>query len=80
MKIQSVETFGNSDVALARVLTDDGAEGWGQVAPYHADSRRKSSTGKSRRTRSVGTHSTSSRWWTRSPNGSTTASAVSTLD
>jgi L-alanine-DL-glutamate epimerase-like enolase superfamily enzyme len=37
VKIQSVESFGNRDVALVRVLTDDGAEGWGQVAPYHAD-------------------------------------------
>ena len=37
MKIVSVESFGNADVALIRVRTDDGAEGWGQVAPYHAD-------------------------------------------
>lgn len=37
MKIQSVESFGNADVALVRVRTDDGAEGWGQVAPYNAD-------------------------------------------
>jgi L-alanine-DL-glutamate epimerase-like enolase superfamily enzyme len=37
MRIVSVETFGNPDVALVRVRTDDGAEGWGQVAPYHAD-------------------------------------------
>lgn len=36
MRIASVDTFGLPDVALVRVLTDDGAEGWGQVAPYHA--------------------------------------------
>lgn len=37
MRIASVESFGTPDVALVRVRTDDGAEGWGQVAPYHAD-------------------------------------------
>lgn len=37
MRIVSVESFGNADVALVRVRTDEGAEGWGQVAPYHAD-------------------------------------------
>jgi L-alanine-DL-glutamate epimerase-like enolase superfamily enzyme len=37
MRIDSVESFGNRDVALVRVRTDDGAEGWGQIAPYHAD-------------------------------------------
>lgn len=37
MSITSVETFGTTDVALVRVRTDEGAEGWGQVAPYHAD-------------------------------------------
>ncbi len=37
MKIASVESFSTEDVALVRVRTDDGAEGWGQVAPYHAD-------------------------------------------
>ena len=37
MNIQSIETFGNEHVALVRVRTDDGAEGWGQVAPYNAD-------------------------------------------
>jgi L-alanine-DL-glutamate epimerase-like enolase superfamily enzyme len=35
--IASIETFSTPDVALVRVRTDDGAEGWGQVAPYHAD-------------------------------------------
>ena len=37
MRIASVESFGTPDVALVRVRTDEGAEGWGQVAPYHAD-------------------------------------------
>ncbi|MGH3137820.1 MAG: mandelate racemase/muconate lactonizing enzyme family protein [Gaiellaceae bacterium] len=37
MRIVAIESFGNRDVALVRVSTDDGAEGWGQVAPYHAD-------------------------------------------
>ena len=37
MRIASVETFGNEYVALVRVRTDDGLEGWGQVAPYNAD-------------------------------------------
>ena len=37
MRIVAVESFGNREVALVRVSTDDGAEGWGQVAPYHAD-------------------------------------------
>jgi L-alanine-DL-glutamate epimerase-like enolase superfamily enzyme len=37
VRIASVETFGRRDVALVRVRTEEGAEGWGQVAPYHAD-------------------------------------------
>jgi len=37
VRIASVESFGNADVALVRVRTDEGVEGWGQVAPYHAD-------------------------------------------
>lgn len=37
MKIARIETFANEWVALVRVTTDDGHEGWGQVAPYHAD-------------------------------------------
>ena len=35
--IASVETFSTPDVALVRARTADGAEGWGQVAPYNAD-------------------------------------------
>jgi L-alanine-DL-glutamate epimerase-like enolase superfamily enzyme len=37
MRIVGVESLGTRDVALVRVLTDEGVEGWGQVAPYHAD-------------------------------------------
>ena len=37
MRIASVETFGGEHVAVVRVRTDEGAAGWGQVAPYHAD-------------------------------------------
>jgi L-alanine-DL-glutamate epimerase-like enolase superfamily enzyme len=37
VRITSVETFGLPEVALVHVRTDDGAKGWGQVAPYHAD-------------------------------------------
>ena len=37
MTIAAIETFSTEDVALVRVTTDDGLEGWGQTAPYHAD-------------------------------------------
>ncbi len=37
MIIASVETFATEFVALVRVRTDDGDEGWGQVSPYNAD-------------------------------------------
>lgn len=37
MKIERVETFADEFVGLVRVTAEDGAEGWGQVAPYHAD-------------------------------------------
>ena len=37
MRITSIETFSTEFVALVRVRTDEGHEGWGQVAPYHAD-------------------------------------------
>jgi L-alanine-DL-glutamate epimerase-like enolase superfamily enzyme len=37
VKIARLETFANTSVGLVRVTTDDGVEGWGQVAPYHAD-------------------------------------------
>ncbi len=37
MIIASIETFATEYVALVRVRSDDGAEGWGQVSPYMAD-------------------------------------------
>ncbi len=37
MVISSVETFATEYVALVRVRTDEGDEGWGQVSPYNAD-------------------------------------------
>lgn len=38
MKITSIETFRRDNyLALVRVRTDDGAEGWGQTSPYIAD-------------------------------------------
>ncbi|HET6428743.1 MAG TPA: mandelate racemase/muconate lactonizing enzyme family protein [Phycisphaerae bacterium] len=37
MKIESIETFTREPVSLVRVRTNDGAEGWGQVSPFHAD-------------------------------------------
>jgi L-alanine-DL-glutamate epimerase-like enolase superfamily enzyme len=36
-RITSIETFSNEFVCLCRVTADDGATGWGQTAPYHAD-------------------------------------------
>jgi L-alanine-DL-glutamate epimerase-like enolase superfamily enzyme len=37
MKIKSIETFSNVHVAFVRVTAENGATGWGQTAPYHAD-------------------------------------------
>ncbi len=37
MKITSVETFTRDPLSIVRVRTDDGAEGYGQVAPFNAD-------------------------------------------
>ena len=37
MRIRRIETYANEWVAFVRVETEDGAEGWGQTAPYHAD-------------------------------------------
>ena len=36
-RITGVETFFAGGVALVRVRTEGGYQGWGQVAPYHAD-------------------------------------------
>lgn len=37
MKINAIETFATPDVCFVRVTAEDGATGWGQTAPYHAD-------------------------------------------
>ena len=37
MKITSIETFTRDPISIVRVRTDDGHEGFGQVAPFHAD-------------------------------------------
>jgi len=37
VKIARIETFSNEFVSFVRVTADDGAAGWGQVAPYNAD-------------------------------------------
>jgi L-alanine-DL-glutamate epimerase-like enolase superfamily enzyme len=37
MRIEQVETYSTREVALVRVVSEDGSEGWGQVAPYNAD-------------------------------------------
>jgi L-alanine-DL-glutamate epimerase-like enolase superfamily enzyme len=37
VRIARIETIGNEFVALVRVTTAEGNEGWGQVAPYNAD-------------------------------------------
>ncbi|MGD1877788.1 MAG: mandelate racemase/muconate lactonizing enzyme family protein [Kiloniellaceae bacterium] len=37
MDIASIETFATEFVCFVRVRTNDGKEGWGQVAPYNAD-------------------------------------------
>jgi L-alanine-DL-glutamate epimerase-like enolase superfamily enzyme len=37
VKIRAVETYSTQDISVCRVVSDDGAEGWGQLAPYNAD-------------------------------------------
>lgn len=37
MLISKIETFSNEFVCFVKVTSDDGHQGWGQVAPYHAD-------------------------------------------
>lgn len=37
MKIARIETYDTQKVCLVRVVSDDGRDGWGQTAPYHAD-------------------------------------------
>ncbi len=36
-RIAAIDTYTDSNVTLVRVTADDGAEGWGQAAPYNAD-------------------------------------------
>lgn len=36
-RIVAIDTYTNPFVSLVRVTAEDGATGWGQVAPYHAD-------------------------------------------
>jgi L-alanine-DL-glutamate epimerase-like enolase superfamily enzyme len=37
MKIQKIETYTRGALSIVRVQSDDGAEGFGQVAPFNAD-------------------------------------------
>ncbi len=37
MKIKSIETFTNEFICFVRITSDEGAQGWGQVATYFAD-------------------------------------------
>ncbi len=37
MKIISLETYSNRTLSFVRLRTDEGAEGWGQMAPFNAD-------------------------------------------
>ena len=37
MKLTSIETFTDEFVCFVQISTEDGAKGWGQVAPYCAD-------------------------------------------
>ena len=37
MIITSIETFSTDNIALVRLRTNDGDEGWGQVSTYNAD-------------------------------------------
>ena len=37
MKLAKIETYTNEFVCFVKIQTDEGYEGWGQVAPYYAD-------------------------------------------
>ena len=37
MKLKQLETFANEYICFVRATAEDGAYGWGQVAPYNAD-------------------------------------------
>lgn len=35
--IDRIETWADEKLGFVRVTTNDGAEGWGQLSPYHSD-------------------------------------------
>jgi L-alanine-DL-glutamate epimerase-like enolase superfamily enzyme len=37
LKITAIETYSRPDIAVVRVTTDSGQEGWGQISTYNAD-------------------------------------------
>lgn len=37
MRIARIETYATRYICLVRVVAEDGRDGWGQTAPYHAD-------------------------------------------
>jgi L-alanine-DL-glutamate epimerase-like enolase superfamily enzyme len=37
MTIKRIETYSTRDLCFVRIVANDGASGWGQVAPYNAD-------------------------------------------
>ena len=37
MNIQRIETYTHGSLSMVKVVTDDGAEGIGQIAPFNAD-------------------------------------------
>src|SRR5207237_7473843 len=37
MRIETIETFTREPLSIVRVVTDSGAEGFGQIAPYNAE-------------------------------------------
>jgi L-alanine-DL-glutamate epimerase-like enolase superfamily enzyme len=37
VKISGLETFTHGAISIVRLTTDDGAQGYGQIAPFHAD-------------------------------------------
>ncbi|MBM4034361.1 MAG: mandelate racemase/muconate lactonizing enzyme family protein, partial [Planctomycetes bacterium] len=37
MRIKRIESFTREPLCIVKVTGEDGAEGWGQTAPFHAD-------------------------------------------
>ena len=37
MIVQSIETFATERICIVRLRCEDGSEGYGQTAPFHAD-------------------------------------------